>query len=466
MTLASRVTGPVVSFFVVAVITVLAGRLALDPVGLRIALTGCAVVAVAAAAVRRPVLMVYGLAAWLPVLGLVRRFATEIGGTGRIDPLLVIAPLMLVLACAAAIRGGALEHRTALTSAVLALSLLVGLESLNPLQGSLVSGLTGLLFILVPMLAFWVGRTLCDDALLTRVMKAVGAFAVGAALYGLAQTFVGFPAWDARWIRESGYTALNVGSTTRAFGPFSSSSEYALFLGIGLVVWLGFGLRSRRLAITAAVATLVAAGIFFDSSRGVVVMLVLAFTVLICTRAGIGLAPAFLATAVVALAIPLAVRVIAPASFGSSPGSQLAAHQVGGLSNPLDPNSSTLPLHLSLAGHSLASSLKNPAGLGIGAVTISGSKFGGVTSGAEIDPASAAVALGIFGVVAYLAVFVLAFDRAYRVTSFRRDRLALVALGVMTLTAFQWLNGGQYAVAWLPWLILGWFDRPDGAISE
>ena len=32
--------------------------------------------------------------------------------------------------------------------------------------------------------------------------------------------------------------------------------------------------------------------------------------------------------------------------------------------------------------------------------------------------------------------------------------------GIVTVTAMQWLNGGQYVVAILPWLMLGWADRP------
>jgi hypothetical protein len=30
---------------------------------------------------------------------------------------------------------------------------------------------------------------------------------------------------------------------------------------------------------------------------------------------------------------------------------------------------------------------------------------------------------------------------------------------VLVITLLQWLNGGQYAVAFLVWLVLGWVDR-------
>jgi hypothetical protein len=44
-----------------------------------------------------------------------------------------------------------------------------------------------------------------------------------------------------------------------------------------------------------------------------------------------------------------------------------------------------------------------------------------------------------------------------------------VALGLLVVMVLQWLNGGQYAVALLVWLTLGWLDRttePDFQPAE
>ena len=67
--------------------------------------------------------------------------------------------------------------------------------------------------------------------------------------------------------------------------------------------------------------------------------------------------------------------------------------------------------------------------------------------------------MGLPGLLAYTVVFVVGFRRAYR-RARSSEPLAAAALGVLVVTLFQWLNGGQYAVALLPWLILGWLDRP------
>jgi hypothetical protein len=50
----------------------------------------------------------------------------------------------------------------------------------------------------------------------------------------------------------------------------------------------------------------------------------------------------------------------------------------------------------------------------------------------------------------------MAFQRARR----HQDLLSLATLAVVLVTFFQWLNGGNYAIAPLPWLLLGWLDRP------
>ena len=72
-----------------------------------------------------------------------------------------------------------------------------------------------------------------------------------------------------------------------------------------------------------------------------------------------------------------------------------------------------------------------------------------------------AVALGLPGLIAYLFVLVLGIRVVYRTACARRDPLALIALGIVTVTFLQWFNGGLYSVAFLPWLAMGWADSVD-----
>ena len=166
------------------------------------------------------------------------------------------------------------------------------------------------------------------------------------------------------------------------------------------------------------------------------------------------------------VALVFGLRHYGPSTYGTGTSAALLSHQVQGLSDPLNPQTSTAGVHLTLITNGLKQAFSQPLGQGISVVTIAGAKFGGLANGTEADPSNVAVALGLPGLLAYLVILVVGMTRVYGIATRRRDGLALAALGVVTLTALQWLNGGQYAVAVLPWLVLGWADRPrpgDGA---
>ncbi len=413
-----------------------------------------------------PAALLLTLVTWLAALGLVRRLVDSTAGavTGGLgDPLLLVAPMVLVVLAAVAVRRGALHDRTRLASAVLTLSILALLEAGNPLQGGLLVGVAGLLFMLVPMLAFWVGRTLVDDRTARRLLVAVVVLAMGAAAYGLFQQYAGLPAWDAAWVRTAGYTALHVGSGIRSFGTMSSSAEYATFLGIGLVVCMA---ALSRLAV--APAAVVAGGVlgfamFEDASRGVVVLAVAAGALLWAARRG--MRPG---TALVVGGIGLVVLVVAVGhAAGSAAGaSALVQHQVQGIGNPFNSADSTLPGHFSEMVNGLRAAITNPIGRGTGSVSIAATRFGGTAAGTEVDPSNMGVALGLAGLGAYLVVAFEGLRAAYRVAAMGRSWWTLAMLGVLVVTFLQWTNGAQYAVAWLPWLVLGWVDRRCATVQS
>lgn len=408
---------------------------------------------------RTPRTVLVALPLWLAFLGLSRRLLSAIGGApGEADPLLLVGPAALVLLAVAAVDRGAIRPRTGLSTAVMGLSGLVVLGALNPIQGSLLAGVSAILFF-VPLLAFWIGRGLATDGDVRRILLLVAVLAVPAAGYGLFQTFAGFPSWDDRWIREAGYTALNVRGTIRPFSTFASGAEYATFLAVGVVTWLALVRGGTALALKFLVVPLLVVAAVFQASRGTVVVLVAALALLLGARSRLPL-PAAMAVAAVLLALlPLAVQKVAPADLSDEGHAQLLSHQVEGLSDPFDPRSSTARDHLNLITLGVKSAFVNPIGYGISSVTIAGSKFGGTNINTEADPSNAAVALGLPGLLAYGIILVLGFSRAYRLAVIRRDPLAFAALGILAVMVLQWLNGGLYAVALLPWLVLGWLDR-------
>jgi hypothetical protein len=429
----------------------------------RLVLVAAAMMLALAAAQQAPRALIAGLAVWLPALGLVRRLLDVSGGTAY-DPLLLVEPLVLgALVFATANRMGA-APRTRLAGWVLVWEILCLVEVLNPLQGGLLVGAAGLLFLAVPTLAFWIGRRLADDATLRRVLRLTALLALLGALYGLVQTFGGLPSWDARWAATSGYAALEVGGVVRPFASFSSSAEYSVFLGFGIVVWVAAGLTSlRRLPLAIAAVGLLGAGVFYESSRGPIVALVVTVGVLLAARAHVNGAVA-VAVGVASLALlPYLLPTIGTAAAGGQ-AAPLVAHQVQGLSHPFETQQSTLPTHLRMVESGLLSALRNPVGNGTGSVTLAGAKFDGANTGsAENDPANAAIALGAPGLVVSLALTALGLLAAFRIARRRHDLLGYAVLGVLLSSLFAWFNGGMYAVSWLCWLMLGWIDRQEAA---
>ena len=437
------------------------GHALVDPTKARLAIAASVIAVLVGVGIRSPRALLYGLVVWLAALGVVRRLAADLGPAPQSDPLLVVEAVGIAILLIVAFARGALNGLSRFAKSVLVLSLLILLAAFNPIGGSLTAGFGSLFLILVPMLAFWVGRGLCDDRMLATVLVLAGVLAILAALYGLLQTFNGFPSWDATWISESGYSALNVGGVLRAFGPFTSASEYASYLGIGFVACLAFGLRLVRAPIAWAPLPLLAVAIFYESSRGIIFTLAFTAALMIAAWWRFPIAFSVLLAAAAFVSVPFVTRSVASATPVTpvGTGAILTAHQVQGLSSPFNSQESTLGAHLSLLGQGFRTALHNPVGLGIGSVTIAGSKYGGQAASTEVDPGNAATALGFPGLIAYLVVEAAGFFKAYSLAVHRRDALSLAALGILTVTSLQWLNGGQYAVAFLVWFVLGWVDR-------
>ena len=409
---------------------------------------------------------ILGLAFWLVALGMVRRLIGSGSSTGLGDPLLLVGPTVLVLLFVVACGRGALRERSLLANAVGLLSVLALVEAVNPLQGGLTVGLGGLDFVLVPMLAFWAGRALLDDATLGRLFRLVAVLSVLSAAYGLVQQFVGFPSWDTRWISSNGYTALNVGGVIRAFGSFSSSSEYAIFLSIGLVVLVSHLGAGRRvlLPLHLAAIALVGTALVLESSRGSTILTVAAFGAMAAARAGlrptVALLSGVLAVGVLGIGLShVSLLSQTSASGAANPTSALLQHEISGIVNPTGTNSS-LPAHLTETISGIKSAFSLPIGHGTGSVTLAAGRLGGSANlGTEDDPGNAGTAMGLPGLLLYFVVVLWGLVGSYRLAARRRDGLALATFGLLVVVALQWMNGDLYSVAWLVWLALGWVDR-------
>jgi len=445
------------------------GALLANSVSLHVILALAVLPLVLAVVWRSPRTTILGLVLWLVALGMVRRLLGSASSTGLGDPLLLVGPAVLVLLFMVACGRGALRGRTPLVNAVGLLSLLALLEAVNPLQGGLLVGFAGLLFILVPMLAFWVGRSLLDDATLRHLFQLVAALSVLSSIYGLVQQFAGFPSWDARWIGSNGYNSLNVGGVIRAYGSFASSQEYAVFLSIGLVVLVASLGGARRVLLPPHLVAigLVGTALVLASVRASIVLTVVALGGMAAARAGLRPSAALLAGFVAAalLSVALGHITLSPQTSTSAavdPTGVLLQHDISGLANPTGTNSS-LPSHLTYTLDGIKAAFAVPIGHGTGSVTLAEGRLGGPsTQGTEDDLGNAGKAFGLPGLLLYITILIWGLLGTYRLAARRQDVFALASLGLIIVVLLQWLNGDLYSVAWLVWLSLGW---ADGRIS-
>jgi hypothetical protein len=410
------------------------------------------------------------LPVWMVFLGFVRRFTP---GGGNItfsgDPVIIVGPLAILMLLLVVTSDRGVGRLSRLGKVILAFDLLALVEAVNPGQHSFMVGLGGLLFVLVPTLAFWVGRRYGTTEVMWRIAWTVAILALGSAIYGLYQQFVGFPSWDLAWIDQKGYTALNLGSgVVRAFGSFSSAQEYAAFLGVGLIVWAALLTQKSRWPLPlhlAAMAT-VGAALFYEGQRTEVFLAALALGVVGAARfrvrpLTIGLAGVLAVVALVVFANQIGGS---SSTSGSSAASVIASHQQQGITDPLGSNSS-LPGHIKATRLGILSAFKHPLGYGSGSTTLAASRYltNSHLHGTEFDPGNMGIAFGIPGLVIYILLVLRIFQVAYRYAMRRRDALGLVVIGIVMATLFQWTNGDLYAVCWLVWFFLG---TADAAMDE
>lgn len=403
---------------------------------------------------------------FLPFLGLLRRLLIADAGWSDYDPLILVGPAVAIfLFVRVYLLEGRPLARERLEKLVLALLALVLLESLNPQGGSVVAGLGGVLFLGAPLLWFFIGRELMDRQAVLFLLRAVVVLALLVGAYGLWQTQVGLPSWDAAWVQVNGYAALNVGGVTRAFGTLSNASEYALLLGAGLVFVVAMALHRRTLLILTT--PLFAVALFLASGRTVLVLTIFALLVLIGLRSGSE------RRAAVVVILGIALAVMALQAFGSkldkSPSQSndpLVSHQLGGLTDPLNPQQSTLLLHWQIVVAGMRESISHPLGIGTAATNIAAPKIGGAQGkGTEVDISNAFVSLGLIGGLMLVLVVALTLRRAILRYLRERDPEVLAVIGLLIVMLGQWLNGGNYAMAPLTWLMAGWVvgQSPDAA---
>jgi len=132
-----------------------------------------------------------------PFRGLLRRAQYLIVDYTTQEPIHLLTPIVTMMAMVVLIRKERLDifRATPLAGLVSMLALLCFLEIFNPLQGGVAVGLSGALFLLVPLAWFYFGQA-ASERFIRLALRLIVFLGILASLHGLYQMVIGYPAFE------------------------------------------------------------------------------------------------------------------------------------------------------------------------------------------------------------------------------------------------------------------------------
>jgi hypothetical protein len=403
---------------------------------------------------------------FLAVQGDIRRIVS-IGMAAGSDPIVLVGPCIVVLLTIIALLQNRLTRQTPVSRLVAILLVIMGIQSLNPLQDSLKIGLLGILCYMVPMCWFWVGQSWGTSRFAERLLfYVILPISVAAALFGLMQVFRGRPEYQEVWMRwRAGGRIQMGGDATRPFGFFTSVSEFTKYLSIGIALCASSLIAGRIRPILLALPVL-AVALFLASARGPIVIVtgvvIFLFAMRSESRSG------WVARTViggVCIIGGLVWTLTHVDEMEVDPNLEFVIkHQTEGLLNPLDSEKSTAVGHAGMALGGFAEGFRNPLGRGLGMATHVTGTYGGQVVGAEVDLSNIFVCLGLVGGIAYALLYYRVFATTISCWKRTRSGLILALAAILMVLTMNWLNTGEYSTISLAWFCMGVLDRQSSEL--
>jgi hypothetical protein len=413
-----------------------------------------------------------------PLRGVIRRAQYLFVDYSSEDPIHVITPIVTVIAFAMLVKTQRLTifRASPLASWVSLLGLIYVVEILNPLQGGILVGVSGAMFVLVPLLWFYFGQA-ANERFMRNALGLIVVLGLLTSLYGIYQLVFGYPSFEQYWIDNTEfYNSIAVGNIERALATFSSAEEWGRYTEIGAIVAFGFAAGSKKwgarggwfaagVLLTGFVALTGQRAAVFGLAAGLVVLVVL----------GARSFPRALAR--VAL---LLVPVVLFAVFIRAPDEEdmlkhdddqtvatVLSHTERGVLKPAKEES--FQIRLKNWAYLVTDIIPyRPLGAGVGAGSLSESRFSDSYDLPPIDSSifRNAIAVGIPGVLLFIWILMRATWFSWR--SARRPttddenahlkRIVSAMFVAIVLNSIFGMTFTLYSVAPIAWLLIGWIS--------
>jgi len=412
---------------------------------------------------------------WLPFKGLVRRLFYLIAPFTRYDVIhlteaLYLSFLMIYLLLRMRKEISEEYSRNKIFRVYLFLLFIFFLQIFNPLQGNILVGLAGAIYMIFPALWFIFGLLFGDEEFVKRILKVISVTAFITAIYGIFQFFYGLMPFEEYWVKnvQKGYVTIKMWGHPRAFSSFMSPDEASRFFATGGAIMTGnFVLERGVLSIPFLIPILLA--LIFTGVRSGVFSFLFAVLIIFSLTAK-EIKRAFIRGVIIFFAIYALLELFIsppPRPAGNMEVSQVYYfHIMRGLKAPT--REETFQTRLKIWKYYLTEYIiKYPFGHGLGSGTLAAGKFGSESYGTESYLFALLPCSGIIGFFIFIYLFYLLFRNFKDVLkSGTTYRIAFSILSLISLSSFFGYAFGLTCIGPIGWFFAGVLARFSKKLPE
>lgn len=412
-----------------------------------------------------------------PFRGLLRRLQYLIVPYSQNEPIHLLTPVVTIFAFLLLLNRHKLEmfFATPLAKLVSVMAAICFLQIFNPLQGGLYIGLTGGMFVLVPMAWFYFGQHAAPE-FLPKAMRMVVVLGIIASFYGVYQVLFGYPSFELIWIENTDqYNSIAVYNVTRALATFSNAEEWGRYAQIGALIAFGLTFsksEGNKRPFWLCSAIVLCFMLILSGQRTSIFGLFLGLTILFVTGAktwSSAFTRMFLLAAALGLFLTYSVHIADDDIYAlddSQGVSTMVSHSTKGTLDPTSEGSldARFETWTKLITRDLPA---NPVGMGLGYTGVSASRAG-EREALAIDNYFFILALSAGIPAALLLVWILFRALGVCIKRWRESqpesaelsqwRIVMALVSTLILNNFFGTSFAIYSVAPIGWLLIGWIS--------